>query len=246
MGWHSLYSTLFDRKSAASRSAPFSTLTEQVSELKAKGNSSGTEVSITWNDGFRIYAKLSLLGDFQAENAALAATCARHLLKRTASGEHAASIIGRGLETAAIPGRMEITGRDPVIVLDGAHTPVSIRRLVRAFTDVFPGKKILIFGSVIGKDAEGMATALARQFDHIIISTPGSFKKSDPEAVYRHFLRFNEKCELVRAPEAALQRAMTLAGGSIPILVTGSFYMIAEIRPLIVKQRDAKVGRHAV
>ncbi len=222
------------RESAARRSAPFSTLTDQVEDLKAEGNSEGTDVSITWNDGFRIDARLSLLGDFQAENAALAATCARHLFSPGMNGKKTASVIRKGLLKATIPGRMEIARQGPAVVLDGAHTPVSIRRLVRAFTDVFPGKRILIFGSVIGKDAEGMAAVLGPRFDHVIISTPGTFRKSDAEAVHRHFLGFNGTSELVRAPEAALQRAITLSGGSIPILVTGSFYMIGDIRKLLI------------
>ena len=117
---------------------------------------------------------------------------------------------------------------------------------MEAYSAMLPGDGVLLFGSVLGKNARAMAKVLSSAFKKIIISTPGTFKPSDPEAVYRAFSGLHPSVELILEPKAALSKALEFAGGVAPILVTGSFYMIAEIRPLIVKQRDAKVGRHAV
>ena len=66
-----------------------------------------------------------------------------------------------------------------------------------------------------------------------MISTPGQFKKSDPEAVYAVFRSRNERTVFEPVPERAFETALALSGGE-PVLVTGSFYMIAEIRKMVL------------
>ena len=78
-----------------------------------------------------------------------------------------------------------------------------------------------------------MASILARRFSRIVISTPGTFKESNPEQVFEIFRGLNPGTVLEKMPEAALRRARQESGGTRPILVTGSFYMVAEIRRLL-------------
>ncbi|HUJ74803.1 MAG TPA: cyanophycin synthetase, partial [bacterium] len=138
-----------------------------------------------------------------------------------------------GLLAASLPGRMEVVGSNPPIVLDGAHTPLAISRLLDSFSRIFPGDAILLFGSVAGKRPREMASILAHRFPRIIISTPGTFKESYPEQVFEIFHALNPETTLEKEPQAALRMARQEAGGARPILVTGSFYMVAEIRRLL-------------
>jgi len=78
-----------------------------------------------------------------------------------------------------------------------------------------------------------MALILANHFDHVIVSKPGSFKQSVPKEVFEHFTRLNPGTLLVEDPAEALHKACNLAGDRRPVLVTGSFYMVAEIRKLL-------------
>jgi dihydrofolate synthase/folylpolyglutamate synthase len=128
---------------------------------------------------------------------------------------------------------MELRGTDPVVVLDGAHTPLAVTRLRAAFRAVFPGQAILLFGSVSGKNPRAMAQIMAPDFFRIIISTPGTFKESNPGEVADIFRAVNPATLLEPDPRAALRLAMEESGGTRPILVTGSFYMVAEIRRLL-------------
>jgi folylpolyglutamate synthase/dihydropteroate synthase len=89
-----------------------------------------------------------------------------------------------------------------------------------------------LFGSVSGKKPLEMAEILAPAFDHIVVSKPNAFKPSDPADVREIFHRLNPGTELHEDPARALARARELAGGR-PILVTGSFYMVSEIRALL-------------
>jgi folylpolyglutamate synthase/dihydropteroate synthase len=43
----------------------------------------------------------------------------------------------------------------------------------------------------------------------------------------------NPATVLVREPERALEEARQASDGALPILVTGSFYMVSEIRRLL-------------
>ena len=92
----------------------------------------------------------------------------------------------------------------------------------------------MIFGSIIGKDPEEMAKILAPSFQKIIVSTPGTFKESHPEEVFHIFKRYNPETILEKEPPKAWQRALEYSQGNLPILVTGSFFMIAEIRKLFL------------
>jgi len=78
-----------------------------------------------------------------------------------------------------------------------------------------------------------MAAILAPAFSRVIVSTPGTFKESDPESVAEIFRGFNPSTILEKDPAQALARARQESGGILPILVTGSFYMIGEIGRLL-------------
>jgi dihydrofolate synthase/folylpolyglutamate synthase len=142
-----------------------------------------------------------------------------------------------GLGAAHAPGRMEIREGPVPFIFDGAHTPASVRVLVRGLEELFPEFErtgVLVFGAVKGKDIEGMACILGPRFREIIISTPGSFKPSDPAMVHAAFEPYNARVRLIPKPEAALEYARgkaETAGG--PVCVTGSFYMVAEILKLV-------------
>jgi dihydrofolate synthase/folylpolyglutamate synthase len=172
--------------------------------------------------------RLALLGKFQAENAALA-----YLTLRRTRPEIPLARYQQGFSKTTLPGRMEIVGKDPAIVLDGAHTPLAVTRLLESFRGIFPGEAVLLFGSVAGKNPRAMAEILAPAFSHVVISTPGTFKESNPGEVAAIFSALHPRTSLEPDPARALEQARRLSGGIRPVLVTGSFYMLAEIRRLL-------------
>ena len=174
-----------------------------------------------------------MVGAFQRDNAVLAFITADHLLQKLGLHEtERRRKICDGIAKARLPGRMELIRLEPPVMLDAAHTPSSVQRLLESYVQLFPEPGVLIFGSVLGKNSRAMAQILAPAFRSIIISTPGTFKESDPEGVFREFNSYNEATELLVDPEQAYRRALSMSDGRAPILVAGSFYMIAEIRRL--------------
>lgn len=217
------------RDTALARGSSITFLDEQLESLGTTLDARGTTFRLHLSGDIPVEFRLSLLGEFQAENAALAC-----LTLRRTRPEIPLDCYRDGLLAASLPGRMEVVGTNPPVVLDGAHTPLAVSRLVDSFDKIFPGEAVLVFGSVAGKRPREMASILARRFPRIVISTPGTFKESNPEQVFEIFRSLNPDTVLEKMPEAALRRARQESGGTRPILVTGSFYMVAEIRRLLV------------
>ncbi len=189
----------------------------------------------------------SLPGSFQAENASLAVIAVRKALEKCAlfpgDSEFAESVLN-GVAGASIPGRIEYfppsfagpeaSGERPAVIIDSSHTPVSVQKLVDTI-NAFDrkGKKVLLFGSVEGKDYKKMIDVLLTGgFSEIIVSTPGSFKKSNPEMIYNYLKPAAKQIQAVSLelePAKAFSKALKNAGTDGLVVVTGSFYMAGEI-----------------
>ena len=209
-------------------------LEDEMEELRVRLEREGTAFTIKLKNRRAEEFHLALRGVFQAENAALAYLSLTYLSLAKTLPALPIDAYRKGFGRAFLPGRMEVRSWEPPVILDGAHTPLSVKRLMESFRILFPEKGVLIFGSISGKDPLHMARLLVPHFKHIVISTPGSFKESEPRKVYEIFRALHPGTVLVEAPDAALETALSLSGLNTPILVTGSFYMIAEIRRLLV------------
>jgi dihydrofolate synthase/folylpolyglutamate synthase len=137
-----------------------------------------------------------------------------------------------------IPGRLEWLqwpggSASRRLMLDVAHTPASVARTLEVFR---PDKDdLLVFGSVAGKRHAEMAAILAPAFRHIIVTTPGSFKKSEPEAVWQAFRAINGHARFLPATTDAFAALSSHAEG-LPrsrILVCGSFYLAGALLPML-------------
>jgi len=217
---------------------PLFFLDESIVSLDMRLSEKGTEMHLLLSDGDTLDAHLPLLGRFQGENASLAYLAVREAL-RIAHTELKKTDAVKGLASAQLPGRTELIrsrGGVPCII-DGAHTPVSVQRVLETVQEVFGRGGVLIFGAVAGKDIKGMASILSPAFDRILISTPGHFKESRPEEVYAIFKSANPHTEYHPDPKDALKRGLSLTNGG-PLLVTGSFYMASEVRKLILAEES--------
>jgi dihydrofolate synthase/folylpolyglutamate synthase len=178
---------------------------------------------------------LSMHGEVQAANAGLSI-----LALKTVFSDLPETAIRKGLEGFTLPARFEKLPIKEDFIIDGAHTPSSVETCVKTFTEIYGNKGILIFGCAAGKDVKAMASLFMPCFSRIIITTPGTFKKSSPEEIYKAFCAIvadsekkDQAPELLLIPDTkkALETALQLARDlHLPILGTGSFYLAAELR----------------
>jgi dihydrofolate synthase / folylpolyglutamate synthase len=221
-------------ETARKRRAPFFDLTSSLRRFEVRQSPSGTLVAADLEGIGGIEFHLAMLGSFQAENALLALLAMQVLLREE---RFEAGSLLESIKNARLPGRLELCDGRPPILLDVAHTPVSVSLVLDTYDSLFAQKPICIFGSVIGKRTEEMAKILCPRGEKIIISRPGTFKPNDPPAVHRVFSSLRDDVPLILEAEEALAEALRLSHGTRPVLILGSFYMVGELRPSVTARR---------
>ena len=177
---------------------------------------------------------LKMLGDFQADNAALASVA----VKKTFP-DMDEKIIERGLSKASLPGRFEITAMESgprPVVLDGAHTPSSVSFTVDTFFKVFgkDSEPQLLFACASDKDVEDIAPIFAGKFSHITLTIPGTVKAADLPRAESAFARSGMDFVSYMDFESGIGHALAKAySDRTPLLVVGSFYLVSEVKKFI-------------
>jgi dihydrofolate synthase/folylpolyglutamate synthase len=170
-----------------------------------------------------------LPGAFQAANAALAiAVCRAFDPERVCD-----SRIAAGLEPSRFPGRVEIVQDNPLVVLDGAHNPEKVRALVASVDALFPGRRIIaVFGVLESKSYAEMLGLLAPRVDALVATTANVLAKPSVSAEELGASARPVVPQVVVEPRPldAIARAIELAGSGDLVLVTGSLYLIGNVR----------------
>jgi dihydrofolate synthase/folylpolyglutamate synthase len=202
-------------------------LDETLASFRARFSSRGSELEMSLAGGPAVRYTLALIGTVQAQNAALVHLAAAQALPWLLPA------LKRGFAEARLPARMEVLQRDPPVVLDGAHTPRSVAVVLDTFEELFGREGVLLFAAASGKKIAEMAEILGPAFRDIVITTPGSFRESNAEEVWKAFRRHNPDALLEKDTAGALQKARSLAGAGRPLLVTGSFYLAGQVREIL-------------
>jgi dihydrofolate synthase/folylpolyglutamate synthase len=172
---------------------------------------------------------LTLFGQYQRTNCAVAIQAAELFLKKPLDEKK----LRRVLPTIKIPGRLEVISEKPMIILDGAHNPSGIDELLHSLSSVVEAKRVICVVSVLkDKDAEAMLRKLLDFCDILFItenSNPRCAKAQDlaklPVIDESHVQTF-----VARENQSALESAFKLASIRDVILVTGSLYLLADIK----------------
>ena len=176
--------------------------------------------------------RLPLRGRYQTRNLAVAVAAVEAWLER----EMDADRLRAGLSGFSVPGRMELVEFESVpLLLDGAHNPEASAVLARSLREEFGEKKwVGVLGVMEDKDLESMVAALAPCLERVVASRADSTRALQPDELAR---RIRAKCdmEVIACPDPsrALAEARRLAGKGGRVLVTGSLYLVGEVRTLL-------------
>lgn len=192
---------------------------------------------------------LNLAGDHQVANAGLAIAAMGELARQ--GWDVPESAIRTGLTEVSCPGRVEIVRQQPTIVIDTAHNVASAAALVQTLSEVAGDsqKRVLVFATSRDKDAAGMLRLLLSAFDEIVLTqyrhNPRARSAPELTALAREALaelkstlrpRLHESPD----PHSAWQLARSLTEGADSLLcITGSFYLAAELRPVVLSEQPA-------
>lgn len=179
-----------------------------------------------------------LVGRHQIENAALAIGAVEAM--RGQGLDIGGGAIARGIRNTRWEGRLEILQHDPMVLVDGAHNPAGISALRDSLKSEFEYKRlILIFGVLDDKDYGSMLSRIVPLADHLIITRPQTDRALPPGKVEPVASRYTrQKIEVIDNSRAAMQRAVSLAGLSDLICVTGSLYLVGEVKQAFREHAD--------
>lgn len=170
-----------------------------------------------------------LPGRHQRENAKVATT-ALDLLAARRGLSFPPDAVARGLASVAWPGRFEEIL--PGVVMDGAHNPHAMRRLVETWrAERGDARALCLFAASADKDLEGMLAFLSPLVAEWILPPVDSPRILPPAALAEH-VRAASSAAIACAP--TLRDALDAAFRSkLPVLICGSFFLLGEARALI-------------
>ena len=126
---------------------------------------------------------LPLYGAHQGANAALAIAAVESLIGGGAQ-PLSAEAVGDGLGQVTSPGRLQLLGTAPTVLVDAAHNPHGARALVAALDEAFDIDEWgAVVGILEGKDATGIVSTLAPAVARVFATAPDSDRATDPDAI---------------------------------------------------------------
>jgi dihydrofolate synthase/folylpolyglutamate synthase len=189
---------------------------------------------------------LPMLGAHQAHNAAVA------LASLDALGEQGISVtpddVSRGFAGLSWPARVEVLGEAPWLVIDGAHNVASAQALAETLRTSFPvTRRTLVFGTTREKDLPGQLRALLPLADAVVCTRYVENPRSVPPEEIADAVRELGGPEPVMAadPAEALALAKRITPGDALVVVTGSLFLAAETRALILHRDDPTASPRA-
>ena len=166
---------------------------------------------------------LTLLGEHQATNAAIAATLARQVADADEPS------IATGLRRATLAGRFEIRSTEPMIALDGAHNPGATERLTDLLSRYTYDNLHVVFGVMTDKDHERMIESLPA-VETAFATRPAVDRATDSATVAGAFASHAQSVREIASVPEATERAIAAAEDDDFVLVTGSLYAVSEAR----------------
>jgi len=231
--------------------SPLFTISDFTLDTSYSYDHTGMNITLNFNSLFKrpLHTKIHLLGDFQVKNAALACIAVKKVIPDITE-----ECIERGLSKAYIAGRFEIVKPDsyfPLFVMDGAHTVNSISCTLKTFHEIYSNtleqsKSHLLFACASDKNSKNIAELFFEQdtFSKITLTRPGSIKESNLPVLHESFLTANKEhtsvINLIDDHERAITQAFEQAKkDNTVLLITGSFYLLAEVKKILSKQRES-------
>lgn len=177
---------------------------------------------------------LPLHGRHQLDNMSVAVAATEAFFGRALSVDG----LRYGLSAAIVPGRLEVASRNPAVLIDGAHNPGGFAALTDALGEEF---RLVDFVAVLGAMADKDVTEMVAMLDgHVssVITTavddPRALTPVQLAEIARSVL--DVPVQAIASPEAALAAALAACKDSEAVLVTGSLYLVGQIRGLLDPQ----------
>lgn len=174
------------------------------------------------------HVRLPLIGKHQLLNAAAAVGAALELA-HTGINIDSRDMV-RGLEKTVWPARLEIIQADPLLIVDGAHTPDACQQLVETLSLLSAKNIHLLFGSGSDKDASAMLKIISPLVSNTYFCASKHPRAARTEDHLDIAANLGIEARQFASVSDALKAAESAARTNETILVTGSIFLAAEAR----------------
>lgn len=180
--------------------------------------------------------KLPLLGEHQMLNLAVALNAIEVIFEGN-NEKLNKNIVEKSLEDVEWKGRLEVLNKEPLIVIDGAHNIDGIKSLAQNVQKYFKYRKIiLILGILADKQVDEMIEVITPLAEKVYAVTPHSDRAELSEDLKEKISQYNKNVTAVDDYAKAAMLAIDDAEDRDLILISGSLYMIGDMRKILVKK----------
>ena len=206
--------------------------------MNAAGQSFDVQIAGRRFDGLA----MRVLGDFQFNNAAIAAAMVLQWSRRMKADLAIEPAIRAGLRDTVWPGRLEVVQQEPLIVIDVGHTPDGVAQALQSLRAIHGERGWLLVLGVSGdKSIDDIAKHLASSFE-AIVCTRAHHKGTDARIVGAAARKANAKAKIhiANAIEDAVRVSRQLARDNRQkIYVAGGLFVAIEYAT-VLRGGDAK------
>jgi len=180
---------------------------------------------------------LPVHGRYQGENASAALAAVEAFLGAPLGSD----LVRDALAAITLPGRLEVVGRRPLCILDGAHNPAGAAAAGQAIDEAFGAAtgRVLVVGMRQGRDPAEMLAALRAPTAGLVVACPAPTPKAIPAAEIAQAAAALA-CRVVEAASVAeaVDTGLAEAGDDDLVLVTGSLYVVGAARGWLSARRS--------
>lgn len=180
---------------------------------------------------------IAAYGAHQCDNAATAVAATEALFDRALDP----ALVSEALAGVSLPGRFQVVGRSPLVVVDGAHNPPAAAAVAATLSDEFhtDGRRVLVLGMLSERDpAQFLAELAPAGIDAVVTCTVPSPRSFTAEELARRVAVTGLPVEAVTDPLEAVRRAVDAAADDDLVLITGSLYLVGAVIESLTAGRD--------
>jgi dihydrofolate synthase/folylpolyglutamate synthase len=187
----------------------------------------GLQVTVTGLRGIYESLSLPLIGRHQADNAA-AAIAALEALSNTGVPR---AMVEEGLAAVEWPGRLEVVHDAPLVLLDGAHNPQAAEALAKTLRELCPDRRVhVVIGMLSNKLVDKVGAQLGTLASAVTCTRSRHPRALDPTALAKHLKPFCSDVHVMSDPIDAYTYLLNAVASEDVIVVTGSLYLVGELR----------------
>jgi len=177
---------------------------------------------------------IPLHGSHQGDNAACALAAAEAFFGDPLHED----VVEEGFAAVRVPGRLEVIGRHPLVLVDGAHNAAGMMALARALSDEFAtdGTVTAVVGMLTGRDPTAMLEALVSAGVRAVVACAPDSPRALPAAqVAEAAFALGMSVAVADSPSEAVHMAVERSVPEDMVVVCGSLYVVADAREALLR-----------